>query len=418
MSIKNKLVLGYTTLGFFAIFILCMYCYYNAKEALLEEALIHVVNIEAFQKKQSDAFLDDRRRDFKLIVEHNDLKNIYYSIKKSDTILFVNDTIKMKLLNSFISNFGNYLISSTFYNGLIVSRNGKTIRFKIDSINNIFIFQNEKNDDELSQILSSNINKEDRILTTNYAEELFIYSKVEKSDSLEGFAGLIINTNGINRAFSNNQIYAKTFIIIKNIRNKLILGSIVIVIFLFIFIYIISGKNISPLLKLKKNLDKIEKEDFYSQLELNSNDEIGYVIKIINKILKELNTKEVEIIDSKKNLLQLRNKLNEQSLKLSSLYEISIDGIILHDKGKILLVNKTIEKMTGYTVEELLNKKINNLYFQKQQEDKGSLFFYETIALKKGNKSFPVEIIETSIDFNNYTIMVTLVRNIEERGRT
>jgi len=101
--------------------------------------------------------------------------------------------------------------------------------------------------------------------------------------------------------------------------------------------------------------------------------------------------------------------------------EASFDGIIIHEKGRILDVNEIFAKMFGYKRSELIGmdgletiapeiretvlKHIQNGYEKP----------YEAIALKKDGSTFPVEIGAKTIPYEGRRVRAASVRDITER---
>ncbi|MGD1910847.1 MAG: PAS domain S-box protein [Rivularia sp. (in: cyanobacteria)] len=105
------------------------------------------------------------------------------------------------------------------------------------------------------------------------------------------------------------------------------------------------------------------------------------------------------------------------------LSEATFEGIMLHDRGKILDLNHVLAKMTGYEVEELIYKNGFELVtpeFQELIREKiisGDEKPYKVTAIKKDGSTFPVEIQAKIISNGCQNIRVAAVRDITERNR-
>ena len=110
------------------------------------------------------------------------------------------------------------------------------------------------------------------------------------------------------------------------------------------------------------------------------------------------------------------------------LFENANDAIFIHDlSGQILNVNETAVRRLGYSREELLAKKIQeidtleeaSLYFKKQTpiSEKGTAIF-ESIHQRKDGSVIPVEISATVLSYRAKPAIQSFVRDISERKRT
>ena len=105
------------------------------------------------------------------------------------------------------------------------------------------------------------------------------------------------------------------------------------------------------------------------------------------------------------------------------LSEATFEGIMLHDRGKILDVNHVLAKMTGYEVEELISKNGFELVTPESQElirekiISGDEKPYKVTAIKKDGSTFLVEIQAKTISNGCQNIRVAAIRDITERNR-
>jgi len=101
--------------------------------------------------------------------------------------------------------------------------------------------------------------------------------------------------------------------------------------------------------------------------------------------------------------------------------EASFEGFIVHDKGKILDVNKIFATMYGYERDELIGmnisetiaseyrKTVSKSVREKDEEP------YEIMSLRKDGSTFPVEIHAKPFPFNGRIVRVAAVRDMTER---
>ncbi|MBN1221586.1 MAG: PAS domain S-box protein, partial [Anaerolineae bacterium] len=105
--------------------------------------------------------------------------------------------------------------------------------------------------------------------------------------------------------------------------------------------------------------------------------------------------------------------------------EVSFEGIIIHDEGKILDVNRQFSQMHGYERSELIGMtdslaktiapEYREIVLKHIQE--GYKKPYGAVALKKDGSTFPIEIRAKIIPFHGKMVRATAVRDITERVR-
>lgn len=126
--------------------------------------------------------------------------------------------------------------------------------------------------------------------------------------------------------------------------------------------------------------------------------------------------------------LLLRHKHIEDSLqqaleRFHRLSEASFEGIVIHEKGKILELNQALAEMFGYEHQELLGRSGFDLVTPEsrkvlmEQIGSGSDDPYEAVGVKKDGTTFPIEIHGKTAIFEGHTVRVGAVRDISERKR-
>ena len=116
---------------------------------------------------------------------------------------------------------------------------------------------------------------------------------------------------------------------------------------------------------------------------------------------------------------QHADKLKDHEEKLEHFYNATLDGILLHDNGKILLVNQAVSNLSGYAEDELIKMSVNDV-FQERRSGSGfkiplNPYTYETQALRKDGKKFPIEVQESAIEFKGKMIIASVIRDISKR---
>ncbi|MBI9041103.1 PAS domain S-box protein [Lutibacter sp.] len=133
--------------------------------------------------------------------------------------------------------------------------------------------------------------------------------------------------------------------------------------------------------------------------------------KVLEKIIfeEQINSKNDDIETSQKNFNKLSN--------------LTFEGILIHDNGKAIDVNKAFAKMFGYKKEELIGKNVFELLFDKryhsQVNDKRNsspALPYEIEGIKKDKTTFFIEIESKSIQLNHSkNARVAAIRDISKR---
>jgi two-component system cell cycle sensor histidine kinase/response regulator CckA len=103
--------------------------------------------------------------------------------------------------------------------------------------------------------------------------------------------------------------------------------------------------------------------------------------------------------------------------------EASFEGVVIHDKGKVLDVNRQFATMHGYEVSELLEidtftsiaPESRDIVLKHIQE--GYEKPYEAVALRKDGSKFPMEIHAKKIPFHGKMVRAATIRDMTERKK-
>lgn len=176
----------------------------------------------------------------------------------------------------------------------------------------------------------------------------------------------------------------------------------------------IIGKNIFNLKILpKKNFPTATKSMMLNLAGKQSGPfEYELIKKSGEKIWVEIIAKPIEFID--KNVILCiarditeRKKLIAQIIQDSFVLQSTLEPVILFDENNnIVFVNNALKKITGFSEQELLNKKINEIQKEKEQGKinkikKENKIIYESFLIKKDGGFIPVEINEKYIKLDN-----------------
>jgi PAS domain S-box-containing protein len=117
-------------------------------------------------------------------------------------------------------------------------------------------------------------------------------------------------------------------------------------------------------------------------------------------------------------------ELRESEKRLRKLSEATQEGIMFHDRGRIIDANLALARMTGYKTEELIGRDGFMLvapdYHAVVRENilKGSEEPYEIRGRRKDGTTFPVEIIGRTFSYKGQKLRVASFRDITNRRLT
>ncbi len=119
--------------------------------------------------------------------------------------------------------------------------------------------------------------------------------------------------------------------------------------------------------------------------------------------------------------------LKESEEKFRQTFDLSNDGILLHDvKGNILDVNQRAKDLMGYSKSEFLSLTVTQLHPVTEHEmsreafeevqDKGSVQF-ETIFRRKDGSLFPADVSSSFFEVGGIPVIQGIIRDITERKK-
>ncbi len=172
----------------------------------------------------------------------------------------------------------------------------------------------------------------------------------------------------------------------------------------------LSGIITSPILTLVKAAKSISRNSTYNvKVETRYKDEVGQLIKAFNEMQIQIKKRETER-DEAESLL----KNSEVHLKL--ILNNMVEGVMTIDKdGKIVSMNKTAEKIFGYSEKDAIGQPVKMLITQQQikkYSEHIQLFKttdelgfiakgLETVGRKKNDKEFPIYVSIVEIPEKN-----------------
>ncbi len=116
--------------------------------------------------------------------------------------------------------------------------------------------------------------------------------------------------------------------------------------------------------------------------------------------------------------------VRESEERYKRLSEITLEGIALHDKGRLIDINAAFAKMFGYGVEELIGKNVIDIV--AHPDDRRVVHMriatdyekpYEIRAQRKDGTIFPLEIETREVRYKGDIYRIAAVRNVTERKR-
>ncbi len=114
-------------------------------------------------------------------------------------------------------------------------------------------------------------------------------------------------------------------------------------------------------------------------------------------------------------------EMQEREERYRRLSDASIEGVAMHEYGKILDTNLALATMLGYPVAGLAGKNILDLVTPESRRQISATLFLgnfkstEAVARRKDGSTLPVELFSKSVAFRNRTVMVTALRDITGR---
>jgi signal transduction histidine kinase len=128
-----------------------------------------------------------------------------------------------------------------------------------------------------------------------------------------------------------------------------VLFSIVVALFL---IFYLPKKIIRPLKELTEKIQLINEGKYHQRLDSATKDETGTLAKTFNNMAEKLEAYEAQHYD----------EIIFEKRRMESLVESLEDAVLLIDENRfIVLINKTVLKITGLVQDEILNKKIEDV---------------------------------------------------------
>lgn len=214
-----------------------------------------------------------------------------------------------------------------------------------------------------------------------------------------------LNIQGINWAIIAEIDLKEAMIPVEKIRNDILFLSLLVVLFIMGITYIIARTISQPIIRLKNAAVKVGEGDFNTRVDISGKNEIGALAESFNSMTAKLKS--------------TTDELHEREERLRHFYEATVDGIILFEDGKPLLVNNALSVLTGFTEKELMEKQIDEIIASVNEKTEVTEYLnihaYEASCISKSGKTFPVEVQHGNVEYKGRKIHATVLRDISQR---
>lgn len=214
-----------------------------------------------------------------------------------------------------------------------------------------------------------------------------------------------LNIQGMNWAIIAEIDLKEAMIPVEKIRNDILFLSALVVLFILGLTYIIARTISQPIIRLKNAAVKVGEGDFDTRVDISGKNEIGALAESFNSMTAKLKS--------------TTDELHEREERLRHFYEATVDGIILYENDKPLLVNHALSVLTGFTEEELMEKVIGEIIAsisdKTEVTDYLNIHAYEASCISKSGKTFPVEVQQGTVEYKGRKIHATVLRDISKR---
>lgn len=199
--------------------------------------------------------------------------------------------------------------------------------------------------------------------------------------------------------------------------------SLVLILATLITCYFLSGYLVKTLNRIVSKVNEIAFGDFGTTVVVKSKDELGALASSVNLMSGNLREYTNQIKDSAEELRTMKEYLE-------SFVGNTSDAIHVTDlQGTVLSVNKAFESMFGWSADELLGQRLDNVPYGLEEESAGiqervmrgdPVADFETIRLGKDGKPIDLSITVSGIRDNHGQMVsiATISRNITARKHT
>lgn len=170
-------------------------------------------------------------------------------------------------------------------------------------------------------------------------------------------------------------------------------------------VFLFSWRITNPIVKLKEAALRVGEGKFDLMLPVFQKDEIGLLTQVFNKMTLRLK--------------HTTQRLKEREQRLLHFYRATVDGIMLHKAGKVILVNRALMKLTGFSEEELLQTSPEVLFadedFLMHYGNTNEIDSFESVLVTKNGGRLPVEVQHRTIEYHDQDVETLVIRDISQR---
>jgi two-component system nitrogen regulation sensor histidine kinase NtrY len=249
-----------------------------------------------------------------------------------------------------------------------------------------------------------------------------IFSRTET----KGVVGLIVLEEFIPGALRNKlQVISRGFEEYKQLKmlktpikvSLMIWLSIVtlIIIFSSVWFGFFLSKGITvPIQELAEGTDRIASGDYDFFIDLEAKDEIGDLVNSFNKMTLDLKNSKKQLEQANEELLRSNIEIEQRRLYMEITLANVAAGVVSADaNGKILTINKSLEKMLNIKAEEIIGKNYKDI-IEKEHVDVINEFRGDKSLKRKG---FMERQIRLSLGGKMLTLLVSLNMLSDDRGK-
>ncbi|MBF0344516.1 MAG: PAS domain S-box protein [Nitrospirae bacterium] len=243
-------------------------------------------------------------------------------------------------------------------------------------------------------------------------EENLVSQVLVKSQTVVSIASQFYDTN------------YKTLVAVHSKTHILILSSII---FLTLFIITASffvNKGITkPIGEIVKGLQVLGTGNLDCKLGFTGNSEISQIANTFDLMtlqLKETTVSRDKLLAEMEERIRTERELQKSRDRFVRLSEATSEGVVISEEGHILDINKQMEIIFGYKIEELKGKIAIDLVIPKERERVKNMISshyeerYETIGLRKDGTPVDLSIHGKTLIFEDSRMRITSVRDITE----
>lgn len=184
-----------------------------------------------------------------------------------------------------------------------------------------------------------------------------------------------------------------------------------------------------PLMSIFADYFFISKPEFFSFASILSNNPIHYIILlapiVLGLVFHKIGIEKYNYVkDSRNEILEKIDRLAESEERFRKLSEVTLEGVIITNKGIITDCNSAIEKLSEYSKEELIGKSATEIVTEESAKIliyniiNGITKPYQITHITKSGKHIPIEVVGRTIEYRGETMRVASVKDITERLET